>query len=95
MSNGEVTNWLSSHGRANALTVVLAKDLAQISPLGWYIAPYSQGHFCVGKLTLEKLASRHTVTDDEGKALTFPTIAAAKSFMKEELGILIPQIFEF
>jgi hypothetical protein len=95
MSEGEVTKWLTSHGTANVLTVPLARDLAHKSLLGWYIAPYSQDRFCVGKLTLEKLASRHIVTDEEGKALAFPTIEAAQSFMKEQLGILAPQVFDY
>lgn len=95
MSKGEVTNWLSSHGTGNALTGALAKELAQISQLGWYIAPHSQDRYCVGKLTLEKFASRRIVTDEEGKALAFPTIEAARTFMKDQLGILTPQIFDF
>jgi len=95
MSEGEVTNWLNSQGKAGTLTLPAAKGLADTSPLGWYIAPHSQNRFCVGKLTLEKLASRHIVTDEEGKALAFPTIEAARTFMRDQLGILTPQIFDF
>ena len=95
MSKGEVTQWLTSKGQCGALTLPMARDLAQRSLLGWYIAPYSQEHFCIGKMTLEKLASRHIVTDEDGKALAFPTIEAARTFMKHQLGILTPQLFEF
>jgi len=95
MRDGEVTNWLNSRGTGSVLTVAAAKDLAHRSPLGWYIAPHSQDRFCVGKLTLEKLASRHMVTDEAGKALAFPTIEAAKRFMKEQLGIVTPQVFDY
>jgi len=95
MSEGEVTKWLTSRGNPGALTLPMARDLAHESLLGWYIAPYSHEHFCIGKLTLDKLASRHIVTDEEGKALAFPTIEAARTFMKHQLGILTPQIFEF
>jgi hypothetical protein len=95
MSEGEITKWLTSHGKANGFTVPVAKDLAHTSLLGWYIAPHSEDRFCVGKLALEKFASRHIVTDEEGKALVFPTIDAARRFMNEELGILAPQIFDY
>jgi hypothetical protein len=95
MSEGEVTQWLTSRGESGAFTLRMARDLAHESLLGWYIAPYSQEHFCIGKLTLDKLASRHIVTDEEGKALVFPTIEAARTFMQHQLGILMPQIFEF
>ena len=95
MCEGEITRWLTSRGSRGALTLPMARDLAHESLLGWYIAPYSQNHFCVGKLALDKLASRHVVTDEEGKALAFPTVDAAKTFMKHQLGITTPQIFEF
>lgn len=95
MPDGDVTNWLNSRGTGSALTLAAARELADRSPLGWYIAPHSQDRYCVGKLTLEKFASRHMVTDEEGRALAFPTIDAAKQFMKEQLGIVTPQVFDY
>jgi len=95
MPDGDVTNWLNSRGMGSALTLAAARDLADRSPLGWYIAPHSHDRYCVGKLTLEKFASRHMVTDEEGRALAFPTIDAAKRFMIEQLGIVTPQVFDY
>ena len=94
MSEGEVTKWLTSHGGASTLTVELAKQLARESRVGWYIVPHSHDRFSVGKLTLEKLASRHTITDDEGAPLTFTSVEEAKAFLKNQLGILVPQVFD-
>lgn len=94
MAERDTTDWLTSRGKATVLTLPVAKVLAHVSTVGWYIAPFSQDRFCVGKLTLEKYASRHIVTDEAGQALTFPTIDAAKCFMSEQLGILTPQIYD-
>jgi len=94
MTERDTTDWLTSRGKADVLTVAIAEVLAQVSPLGWYIAPCAQNRFCIGKFTPEKYASRHIVTDEAGQALTFPTIEAAKDFLSEQLGILTPQIFD-
>jgi len=95
MAQGDVTKWLTSHGEAEKLTVPLAKNLARELPLGWYVAPYANGRFCVGKLTLEKFASRHIVTDEDEHALTFATIDEAKTFLRDELAVLAPQIYDY
>lgn len=94
MAERDTTDWLTKRGDATVLTLSGAKVLAQMSSVGWYIAPYSHGLFYVGKHTLGKYASRHVIADEAGQAFTFPTIDAAKCFMKEQLEILTPQVFD-
>lgn len=93
MSEEEITQWLIMRGRKKGLSIELAKQLAAKSRLGWFIAPHSYGRFTIGKITLQKLSSRHIVTDDDGKALTFATVEEAKAFLRDELAILVPHVF--
>ncbi len=93
MDEGEVTLWLQEHGRAGKLNLELAWKLARESHLGWYIAPHSHNRFAIGKLTLAKVSSRHIVTDADGNALTFDSVADAKQFLQDKFGISASQVF--
>jgi len=95
MDKGEVTLWLQEHGRAGKLSVELAQQLARESHVGWYIAPHSHNRFAIGKLTLAKISSRHIVTDADGNALTFDTVAEAKQFLQNHFGIDASQVFGY
>ena len=93
MDEGEVTLWLQEHGRAGKLNLELAWKLARESHLGWYIAPHSHNRFAIGKLSLAKVSSRHIVTDADGNALTFDSVADAKQFLQDKFGISASQVF--
>jgi hypothetical protein len=95
MPEESVTQWLVKQGRKKDLSIELAKQLAAESRLGWYIAPHGHRRFVIGKVTLQKLASRHVVTDDDGKPLSFNSVDEAKAFLRDELKILTPQVFNF
>jgi hypothetical protein len=95
MAEDTITEWLIRKGRKKDLSIELAKQLASESRLGWYIAPHGHKRYLIGKVTLQKLSSRHIVMDDEGKALTFESIEDAKTFLRDELKILTPQVFNF
>lgn len=95
MDEGEVTLWLQEHGRAGKLNLELAWKLARESHLGWYIAPHSHNRFAIGKLTLAKVSSRHIVTDADGNALTFDSVADAKQFPQDKFGINASQVFGY
>jgi len=95
MAQDEITQWLAKRGRKRDLSIELAKQLAAESRLGWYIAPHGHKRYAIGKITLQRLSTRHMVTDDEGKALAFGSVEEAKAFLREKLGILAPQVFNF
>lgn len=95
MDEGEVTLWLQEHGKAGKLSLDLARELARESHLGWYVAPHSHNRFTIGKLTLAKISSRHIVTDADGNALTFDTVADAKRFLQDHFGIDASQVFGY
>lgn len=95
MAEDEITNWLAKRGRKGDLSIELAKQLAAESRLGWYIAPHGHNRYAIGKITLQKLSTRHIVNDDEGKPLTFGSVEEAKIFLRDELKILAPQVFNY
>lgn len=95
MDEGEVTLWLQERGKAGKLSLELARELARDSHLGWYVAPHGHNRFAIGKLTLAKISSRHIVTDAEGNALTFDTVAEAKRFLQGQFGIDASQVFGY
>lgn len=91
----EITQWLAKRGRKRDLSIELAKQLAAESRLGWYVAPHGHKRYVIGKITLQRLSARHMVTDDDGKPLAFDSIEQAKAFLRHELGILAPHVFNF
>ena len=95
MAEDEVTLWLSKRGRKRDFTVEVAKQHAAESRLGWYIAPHGHKRFVIGKVTLQRLSIRHVVLDGSGKPLIFESIEEAKAFLRDELKILTPQIYNF
>ncbi len=95
MSEDEITQWLSKRGQKRDLSIELAKQLAMESRLGWYIAPHAHNRFAIGKVTLKRLSTRHFITDDAGKPLTFESVDLAKAFLRDELKILTPQVYKF
>ncbi len=95
MDEGEVTLWLQEHSPAGKLSLELARRLARESLLGWYVAPHSHNRFAIGKLTLAKVSSRHIVTDADGNALTFDSVADAKQFPQDKFGINASQVFGY
>jgi hypothetical protein len=95
MSGDDTTGWLTERGRKGNLTVPLAKQLAAESQRGWYVAHHGHDRFVVGRMTLQKLSSGHIVIDDQGNPLTFASVAQAKAFLRDELEIHSPQVFDF
>lgn len=93
MAEDEITHWLVKHGRKRDLSIELAKQLAAESRLGWYIAPHGHNRYVIGKVTLQQLSTRHIVTDDEGRPLSFDSVEKAKAFLRDELKIFIAQVF--
>jgi hypothetical protein len=93
MAEVDITKWLIHRGKKRVLTIDLARQLARESRLGWYIAPHSHRRYVIGKVTLQKVFSRHIVTDDRGKPLSFDTVEAAKAFLRDELGVFVAQVF--
>ena len=95
MAEDEITQWLVTRGRKKDLSIQLAKELAAASPLGWFIVSHGQKRFAIGKVNLKKLSSRHVLTADDGKVITFATVEEAKTFLRDELNVLTPHIFSF
>ena len=93
MGEDEITQWLVKRGRKKDLSIELAKELATESRLGWFIVPYGQKGFAIGKVNLRKLSSRHVLTEDDGRVITFPSVEEAKTFLRDELKILAPHVF--
>jgi hypothetical protein len=95
MPEDDITQWLLERGGHKNLNVELAKQLAVESKLGWYVAHHGHNRYVIGKATLQKLSSRHVVTDELGKALTFGSIEDAKTFLQDELKIFISHVFDY
>jgi len=93
MAEDEITQWLVKRGRKKDLNVELAKQLAAESRLGWFISPHGHRGFAIGKINLKKLSSRHVLTDDDGRVMSFTSVDAAKAFLRDELHILAPHVF--
>ena len=93
MSEDEITQWLVKRGRKKDLSVELARQLAAESRLGWFVVPHGHKGYAIGKVNLKKLSSRHVLTDDDGRVLSFGSVDEAKAFLRDELKILAPHVF--
>ena len=93
MSEDEITQWLVQRGRKKDLNIELAKQLAAEERLGWFIVPHGHKGFAIGKVNLKKLSSRHVLTEDDGRVMSFATVEDAKAFLRDELQILAPHVF--
>lgn len=90
----EITEWLAKNGR-NALDLEAAKQLAADSPQQWYVAPHGIRGYLVGKMTMQKYSTRHILVGKDGKAMFFPTIDSAIAFLRTELKISNPHVFNY
>lgn len=95
MSEDEITQWLVKRGRHKDLSIDLAKQLAAESRLGWFIVPHGHKGFAVGKVNLKKLSSRHVLTEEDGRVVTFASVEDARAFLRDELQILAPHVFNY
>ena len=90
----EITEWLSRAGR-KALNLDAAKLLAAESPQQWYVASHGAKGFLVGKMTMQKYSARHILVDETGQPMMFPTIESATAFLRTELKVAKPHIFNY
>lgn len=90
----EITEWLSRTGR-KTLDLEAAKLLAAESPHQWYVASHGAKGFIVGKMTLQKYSARHILVDDSGQPMLFTTIESATAFLRNELKLAKPHIFNY
>ncbi len=95
MPEDEITQWLVKRGRTKDLSIELAKELAVESRLGWFVVPHGHKGYAIGKVNLKKLSSRHVLTGDDGRVLTFASVDEAKAFLRDELKILAPHVFNW
>ena len=93
-SSDEITEWLSRSGRT-ALDLETAKLLAAESPQQWYVASHGMKGYLVGKMTLQKYSARHILVDAAGQPVHFKTVESATCFLREELKVLRPHIFDY
>jgi hypothetical protein len=93
-SADEITQWLARNGR-KALTLEAARLLAAESPDHWYVASHGTKGFLVGKMTLQKFSQRHILVDKTGQAMIFPTVEAALVFLRADLRIPSPHVFNY
>jgi hypothetical protein len=92
--DNEITEWLSRNGR-KTLTVEAARQLALESPDHWYIASGGGKGFVVGKMTPQKFSQRHIVVDEAGQAMLFSTVESATAFLRVDLKVPRPHVFNF
>jgi len=90
----EITEWLAKRGR-KALNLEAAKQLAAESPLHWYVASHGANGYLVGKMTMQKFSARHILVDEAGQAMLFSTVEHATRFLRTELKITNPHIFNY
>jgi len=90
----EITEWLARNGR-KTLTLEAARQLAAESPQQWYVASFGVKGYLVGKMTLQKYSARHILVDESGEAVVFATIESAKVFLRIELNIANPHVFNY
>lgn len=90
----EITQWLARQGR-NALTLEAAKQLAAESPGQWYVAACGVRGYLVGKMTLQKYSARHILVDERGEPLLFPTVEGALAFLRNDLKVPNPHVFNY
>lgn len=90
----EITEWLSSRGR-KTLNLESARQLAAESPQQWYVALHGTKGYIVGKMTLQKFSARHILVDETGQPMLFPTIESAVAFVRAELKVDRPHVFNY
>jgi hypothetical protein len=93
-SPDEITEWLSRTGR-KVLNLEAAKLLAAESPHQWYVASHGTKGYIVGKMTLQKYSARHILVDESGQAMLFATVESATAFLRKELNLAKPHIFNY
>jgi hypothetical protein len=92
--NDEITEWLARNGR-KTLDLEAARQLAAQSPEQWYIARHGKHGYLIGKMTLQKYSARHIVVDDAGQPMLFPAVESAIAFLRTELHVARPHVFNF
>jgi hypothetical protein len=90
----EITQWLARTGRA-ALDLEAAKLLAAESPQQWYVASHGVKGYLIGKMTMQKYSARHILVDASGQPMLFKNVESAKFFLRHELKILHPHVFDY
>ena len=90
----EITEWLARNGR-KALDLETAKQLAAESPQLWYVASYGAKGYLVGKMTMQKFSQRHILVDETGQVVLFPTVEGAVAFLRTELKVSNPHVFNY
>ena len=90
----EITEWLASRGR-RTLTLEAARQLAADSPQQWYVAQHGTKGYIVGKMTLQKFSARHILVDEGGQPMLFPTVESALAFVRTELKVPRPHVFNY
>jgi hypothetical protein len=90
----EITTWLTRSGR-KVLDLEAAKLLAAESPQLWYVASHGGKGFLVGKMTMQKFSQRHILVDKAGQVVLFPTAEDATTFLRTELKVSNPHVFNF
>ena len=90
----EITEWMARNGRT-MLDLAAAKQLAAESSQQWYIASHGAKGFLVGKMTMQKYSARHILVDEAGQPMMFPTIESATAFLRSELKIANPHVFNY
>jgi hypothetical protein len=90
----EITEWLSRTGR-KTLDLEAAKLLAAESPQQWYVASRGAKGYMVGKMTLQKYSARHILVDESGQPMLFTTVEGALAFLRTELKVTKPHVFNY
>lgn len=90
----EITLWLTRNGR-KTLTLEAARQLAAESPEHWYVASHGTKGFLIGKMTMQKFSQRHILVDDTGQPMLFATAEGAVAFLRKELRIATPHVFNY
>lgn len=90
----EITEWMAKNGR-KTLTREAAGLLAADSPDHWYVAPLGARGFMVGKMSPQKFSQRHVLVDATGQTLLFPTLETALVFLRVDLKVANPHVFNY
>jgi hypothetical protein len=93
MSSDEITEWLARNGR-KTLDVEAAKKLAAESPEQWYIAAHGTKGYLIGKMTMTKFSQRHILVDESGQPMLFESVERARIFLRAQLKIANPHVFD-
>lgn len=59
------------------------------------MASHGTRGFLVGKMTLQKFSQRHILVDEAGQAMLFATVEAALVFLRTDLRIPNPHVFNY